>query len=551
MACAKRVAVWFVLWAAVPAMADTRAPIWVEPPPGAGDCGPIIRDAVARAVAAGPGAEVRLRAGKYIVTSSSDANWFFVIGASDLTVRGELGKTEIIFTDPRKGGFLVTGGARVIIRDLIIDYDPLPFTQGTIVSINAATGEFDLRLDAGYPSPDEPWFATGTPTNQMVVVFDANEKRLKSATPDYFFISEWRRGMPGVWTMRLSEPERSKVSSLAPGDRMAVLSRRGNGAFLFAFTRECILENVTVYASPALTVSLTGSDRMTIRNLAITYRVGSDRLVASDGDGIHCQQNRPLIDNCLFEGLCDDGVNIYAPPLIVRQVLSPTQIMIAAGAEVRAGDTLQVLDPRKGVVRGKPVVAQVTPQDDRRVITFDRPLDGIVAGEDHRSADTAYNLSASGRGYVIRNNHFRRHRRNGLLLRAGDGVVENNTFEELGGPGVSVGNEPNWPEGPAADNIVIRGNRFIGGAYCAGYGDGKSGPGIVICGLSLNGLAQPPLLSDIRIEENRFTGAATPTIWIGSARQITLRNNRSADNDHTPLEAHLEATADVKADSVK
>lgn len=40
---------------------------------------------------------------------------------------------------------------RVELHDLIVDYDPLCFTQGTITSVSADGGWFDIRIDDGYP----------------------------------------------------------------------------------------------------------------------------------------------------------------------------------------------------------------------------------------------------------------------------------------------------------------------------------------------------------------------------------------------------------------
>lgn len=522
--------------------------IWVESAGPDADSGPAIREAIVRARAAGPAAEVRLRAGVFRVSSASDEDWFIAVGGDGLTLSGEAGATEIIFTDPRKGGFIVQGATGLRIRNLIIDYDPPPFTQGTVVAVDAANGRFDLRLDAGFPTPDAPWFATGDPVNQMGMAIEAQERRPKRGAPDFFLASGWREREAGVWTIQLAEAERGKAKHLVAGDRFVLLSRRGNGAFLFSETTDCRLEDVTVHASPSLTVSLTGSDRMTVRELAVTFRDGATRLIASNGDGIHCQRNRggPLIEGCLFEGLCDDGVNIYAPPLIVRQVLSLTQIAVTRSATVRPGDLLQVFDPQAGVVRALVKATGVEERQHEQIVTLDRPIAGIVAGADHRTADTVYNLSASGAGYVIRNNHFRDHRRFGLNLRAGEGLVEGNKFEQLGGHGISVGNEPSWPEGPVASDILIQGNHFIGGGYSQGYGDGKPGPAISIRGLSLDGLARPPLLRGIRVEGNRFEDASTPAISVRSARDVTLQDNRMPGG--APVEVHVEASEGVLVD---
>ena len=70
---------------------------------------------------------------------------------------------------------------------------------------------------------------------------------------------------------------------------------------------------------------------------------------------------------------------------------------------------------------------------------------------------------------------MRGNRRYGCLLRAGGGVVENNTFEDTTGAGVVLTNEPDWPEGPVPWGITIRGNRFLCGGTCLGYADSPHG----------------------------------------------------------------------------
>src|SRR5262249_25903316 len=48
----------------------------------------------------------------------------------------------------------ISNSSRVTIRDLIIDYDPLPFTQGTIAAFDKKALQIDVKVDLGYP--DDP-----------------------------------------------------------------------------------------------------------------------------------------------------------------------------------------------------------------------------------------------------------------------------------------------------------------------------------------------------------------------------------------------------------
>jgi hypothetical protein len=521
--------------------------IWVDPAPDGGDSGPAVRDAIGRANVAGPGTELHFRAGQYRVSSAADANWFFVLSGADLTIRGEPGQTEIIFLDPSKGGFLVPHATRLAFRDLIVDYDPPPFTQGTIVAVDAQAGSFELKLDDGFPSLAEPWFQISPNVDNMAMAIESGTRFIKRGAPDHFFVHQYKQKEGNIWTIPLTDAQKTNVSYLAPGDRFVIFARRGNGAFRFSDGVDCRMENIMVHASPTLTVALIGMTNMVVSNLRVTFRDGSDRLIASDGDGFHVQQNRggPLIENCLIEGLCDDSVNIYAPPLVVRKVISPTQVKVTRSASVRTGDAVQVFDPRAGIIRGEPVVTDIAETGDRLTLTFDRAVEPISAGEDHRTADTIYNLTASGSGYIIRNNHFRNHRRHGVLLRAGDGTIENNTFENLGGFGVAIGNEPTWPEGPVPSNVTIRSNRFIGSARSAGYGGSEWTAGISIFAMGLGGPPVVPLAHDFRIENNTFTQITGAGIALGSVRDVVLKNNLT---DGHPAEIRTLHVKDVQTE---
>jgi hypothetical protein len=154
------------------------------------------------------------------------------------------------------------------------------------------------------------------------------------------------------------------------------------------------------------------------------------------------------------------------------------------------------------------------------LLTLDKPLAGAVAGEDHRSADTLYNLDACGAGFQIRRNHMRGNRRYGCLLRAGGGLVEDNLFEDTTGAGVVVTNEPDWPEGPMPWGITIRGNRFLRGGTCLGYADSAHGAALSVRATRLgHGLADAEAIRDVVIENNEFQDRAGTAVFVGGATQ--------------------------------
>jgi len=501
------------------------------------DSGPGIRKAIAAAMAAGPGSEVVLGPGVYRVKGSGDERYCFSVrGAKDLVIRGEPGRTEIVVTEPWRGCWSLQQSEKVVLRDFAVDYDPPPFTQGVIVGVDAEAGTLDVDIEEGFPLLSEPWFNDGPPGGKggkmsiWGMVFDGKERRLKAGALDHLRVASWSGVKDRVWRIQATEDQGWRLRHVEPGDRFVHLARRvGQHAVESWFCKDTRIENVTVYASPGVAGVLGGNDGVEVRGLAVRFRPNTRRLLTVDADGLHCQQNRsgPIIEDCYFEGMADDSINIYAPPNVVREVRSVTELVTDARCKVRAGDLLQIMDPRAGAVRAEVKAERVRKEKGRQVITLERAVKGVRAGKDHREADTIYNLSACGWGYVIRNNHMRVHRRHGMLLRAGGGLVEGNRIEGVGGLGIVVTNEPSWPEGPMARDVVIRNNVISGVGYVRGYGDRADGAAIQIKGTKLGyGLADGRGQRHIRIEGNRITDAPGAAIYVGGAADVQIVNNR-------------------------
>jgi hypothetical protein len=121
-----------------------------------------------------------------------------------------------------------------------------------------------------------------------------------------------------------------------------------------------------------------------VRGLEVRFASGTSRLLTANADGVHCQQNRsgPVIEDCYFEGMADDAINIYTPPNVLREIRSPTQWLVSPGALILPGDRLQVLDPINGRLRGEVKVVGSRVEPLGFLIDVDRAVDGVVAGTD-------------------------------------------------------------------------------------------------------------------------------------------------------------------------
>jgi hypothetical protein len=378
------------------------------------------------------------------------------------------------------------------------------------------------------------------PYGKWGMVMDRETRRIRCGTPDHYMTPRWEARGGRVWRFfTADEHHRRNLAHMRPGDAYVHLAR-GHGSAVFSQGCDGFrVEDVTIHASPGLAVGLVANrGEIVVRGLEVRFAPGTTRLLTTNADGVHAQQNRagPVIEHCYFEGMADDAINLYAPPLVVREVRSSTEWLVSGGVPVLPGDALQVLEPRTGSVRGTVRAVTATRANGGVLLAVDPPLAGVVAGGDHRSGDTLYNLSACGAGFRIRANHMNGHRRYGCLLRAGGGLVEDNTFADTTGAGVVLANEPDWPEGPVPWGVMIRGNRFLRGGTCLGYADSPHGAALVLQATRLgHGLAEGVGIREVVIERNEFEERAGVAVFLGGVTNVVFRQNRIAETAGTEL----------------
>lgn len=481
-------------------------------------------------VAAGEPVEIQLERGVYRIGGGAAFNAALSIeNARHLIIRGTGPQTEIRLLDPRQGGFFVAGSEDVWIADLAIDHDPIPFTQGHILLTNADEGWFDFAVQRGYPRLDEDWFSDAPkPYGQWGMIFERDAPRLKRGAADFIFMDRWETLGGRVWRMRPIEEHWERINDMRLQDRFVYMARHGKGGCVFFWrSRASGVRNVVVYASQSLAVGSVSSDRITVEQLTVMRRPGTDRLLSTNSDGVHVQQNLrgPVITNSRFEGMADDGINIYYYPNTVTAVISDTVVRASLGGVIEAGDLLQFFEPKEGRITAEAEVKEVraTPDNEYR-ITLAEPVPGLRAAPD---GHMIYNLSRCGADYVIRHNIFREHRRHGMMLKAPHGLVEHNVIEGVGGLGIVLGNDPEWPEGVIPYDIILRNNSIKDVGYSRWYGKDPRGAAIQMSTRALGGrLAAERRLREVTLENTIVINPPGAAVYIGAADDVAIKNLR-------------------------
>ena len=468
----------------------------------------------------------------------------------------------------------------VTIRGVSLDYDPPPFTQGTIRDVSPDHKTATVVIHEGYP----PLGADLKTAPRHI--FDRSTRRWKDGA-NVFASPEIERSADGrTGVVRFNSPQKAmEAGDLIAFDRRMLdrfpcVGIKNSGAVT--------LEDVTLHASPGLAICaryVTG--QTTLRRVRITpgpkpAGATEERLLATNADGAnfaYCRKG-PLIEECDFSFMGDDAVNVHGLYLPVVRVDSPTELRIVrpgghsdAVAVIQPGDTLRVMEAETFAVVGRVKVVSVEalknvgdvtaeetgklyPRDPiaknatlpytvYRVVTAE-PLPQAVPGQwlDVPDVDCP--------DYTIRNNYFHDHRARALRLMGNGGVVEGNRIERIGSAAIQVGGEIQyWRESGWVETLRISNNRLrdigVGGDLLlpSSYTPGA----IVVCGRTDRG--KPPYYPgnrDILIEGNDIEGCPLPGIYAYAVTGLEVRNNRIArvnlaDAPQAGVEYGLQASA--------
>ena len=146
--------------------------------------------------------EYRLKA-----TSAAASSVLTVSNATGLRIDGC--GASIVIMDPAKGFLKSTNSTRLTVRNLTIDYDPLPMTQGRVVAVQSPL-QYSLKIDAGFPMLSAPYFfSSGSLRAERWAILKDRAKptRHKEGSLNLLVVANWTsRGGQGLFDVRLCDP---------------------------------------------------------------------------------------------------------------------------------------------------------------------------------------------------------------------------------------------------------------------------------------------------------------------------------------------------------
>ena len=498
---------------------------------------PAVRAVIAAAQKRNVPAVIHFAPGVYIFDAEEDNTRCITIDkAANLMLDGD--GAEILIKNPRMGFSTVINSDRIIISGFSIDYDPLPFTQGTIIEKNEKG--FVFSVDAGFSSLDEPYFAKAEQRWGMIKdpLIQGRPKEWCETIP----AKSWDKVADRRFQMRLSSGQMYRLKNISVGDKYVHLARQ-NGLAICTVknSRDIRFQALHIYASPAANFVGSGSKDIYITGCSIGMKPG--RWISTDADGVHMLQceNGPVVENCTFDAIADDCFNLrFGDPQYVLAktdakhfLLTPKESDSVPYQRYVPGDLLTVYNAKEGTLIAQAVIRSVEKQSKGYLIGVDDriPFQSIGGKLD---GDFVFSSRLCTAGAIIRNNTFLNGNRHGILLRAHDALIESNRFENMAGIAVFCINEPSAGtknnEGFDASGSVICGNYVSNCLMRTSFLEADYGASISVALLKFDGLASWKGQQNITIEGNTIDAWRKSAVAAFCVDGITVRSNRIGGN---------------------
>ena len=517
-------------------------------------------------------------AGQYRITCSPSAvisntkPCLNVNGVNHFVIRGQSGPIDPITQQPSAATELLIGNRNVAalsiassqnvsVNFLAFDYNPLPFTQGTIVAVGAEPNTFDLQIDAGFPLLSDSFFSNPAAAN-WGMIYDRSRLGPKRNTPNIVATTKWTMISGTTGTFRVTAPA-YVIPYMAPGDAYIQIARPPNSSTItIGNSSNITLDTDVVYASPLMAFVVgQGSGSLNLTNSEVRILPNSPRLHSTNGNATIFPnfRNTPgpssgiVIQNNYFAGMSDDAIDIASGGAMVTAVSSQTSFTVQSIQPVsyQVGDQLQIIDTVTGQILGTPTVTEVTNSSRTQwTLTLDTPVTALSAGSgiaptafgQFYDGNTVYNLSTAGASAKITNNTFGPARGMGIRDCTTHCLIQDNKFTDINNNAIFMGANFFFMEGPMPQGVQIIGNTFNGGDANANsgvpataqillstYSSVKSSNGLV--SLQPSSFAS---INNILIENNAFSNSASESISVNGVSNFQLINNSNTASGSVP-----------------
>ena len=546
----------------VPAMRD---PHCVRLSVGAGL--PAFHAAIDRVKRTG-GGTIELEKGTYLLDSAEAAQYSFfisnhhhspvhdvilpMVGLTNVTLRGN-GASLVVRGESI--GLLVMDSDNVRIENLSLDWERSAMTEAIIDGFDETYGETYLAIDRKrYPyevSNGRIVMLDGKKKRDVgrIQIFDGVTREFKALTDDLYHDGAGRELPDGRFAV-FGDLSR-EGPTVRVGD-IAVLrpKLRNCPATVVYRSKDTAYTDVAIHDALGMGVICQMSENFTWRGSkcaeaagsGVFVKPGSGRFATTHADASHFSnvKGRVVVENCLFESMMDDAINVHSTCMAIKERTGTNRIRCrymhneALGFGLfHPGERLRFIHARtlENDYANECTVTDVVEHGEREMtLVLDRPPPpGINIGDAVENAD--YQCSVVFRGNIVRFNRAR----GSLFTTPHPVLIESNVFDRISGSAILfAGDASGWYESGACRDVVVRGNVFRDCCTCrprAGFSKG------ILCFFPMVDdldAQQTRYHENVLVEANLFDTFNVPLLFGRSVANLVWRRNRVIRNKDYP-----------------
>ncbi len=426
--------------------------------------------------------------GKYHAITNHDNGFryfaFPIIGMKNVEIEGN--GSEFIFHG-QIIPFLVENTTNFKISNVNIDWEVPFYLEGSVVAANDANTSVDLRITPGfdnYKIQNNRLIITGEGSEENFlgenICFNPQTKAVQYRTDDWHYIAK-------PWSMDVKATQLSPdvvrletrfVQKAPPiGTIMTFKGTFGNNrhspAFHFSDSKNMAMKNVNIYHAGGMGVIAEKTENIHLDKVNVSRRPGSNRILSVTTDATHfCNcKGKVIIENCLFENMLDDACNMHGTYTKVEKIVDNRTVIARLSHPQQFGFKFASGDDTLQIVRGKDLLPKSKMQLIKVEIinhqfakyTFKKPINGKIEVGDGLENIEWYPV------FEFKNNIVQNNRARSILISSPKKVlIEGNTLSSQMTGILFEGDMEHWFESGAVNDVTIRNNTFLDGAYGGG-----------------------------------------------------------------------------------
>lgn len=404
------------------------------------------------------GCEIEFEPGEYYVS-----RYITVSNKENLTINGNgalfVTRYDRIVAGNTAGLFVFNCCCGITVKNLKLDTNEKINSTARIKKKDPENLTYEMKLENGFSMENGEIM-------EIVESFDDN------LIPDYTLTHYARETVSyeniGDNTMRvkLTENHKSEIENAKIGQWMCIRHGKLNRpAMHFHACKDAKVENIHIYSTNNVIV-MDVCENFTAKNISVRAREGCELLMNTVRDGIWINglRGKLEIDDCHFERLGDDAVNVHSKGKktisVCKNVIKFEDTETPAGfgekgaelsAWARKGDILDIHDSKSFEKKCSVTVSEYKCGE----IIFEGDAENVKPGD--VICNTAFYCAVE-----IKNTSAKNSRARGILIQTRNVLVENCEISDMALAGVIIAPDMKvWYElGPSA-NVTFRNNKFI------------------------------------------------------------------------------------------